>query len=87
MEMLSNSSFDDNDDDSSLLPLFKTMQSKAILKMMVMMMTKMKTAQRLLLCFLVHFCCFQESPNGSINGLNGVHMLRSYNTIIFFTDI
>ena len=28
MEMQSNSSFDDNDDDSSLLPLFKTMQSK-----------------------------------------------------------
>ena len=29
MEMLSISSFDDNDDDSSLLPLFKTMQSKS----------------------------------------------------------
>ena len=29
MEMLSNSSFVDNDDDSSLLPLFKTMQSKS----------------------------------------------------------
>ena len=80
--MLSISSFDDNDDDSSLLPPFKTMQSKRYFEDDDD--DKMTTAQRLLLCFLVHFYCFQESPYGSINGLHGLHMLRSDNMRMFF---